>query len=82
MKDKRDMYNRLKTASDTAPLQESEKPAVKPNTGSKKSKNLHIPIELDEAYKRVRASSNTTLLFTPYILEALREKLDRDGAFE
>ncbi|PHM37584.1 chaperonin [Xenorhabdus mauleonii] len=82
MKNKREMFNRIKAASNTAPLQENEKLETRSNVKAKRSKNIPIPIELDEAYKKVKANGNTTLLFTAYITEALREKLDKDGGFD
>ncbi|ECT0951244.1 molecular chaperone [Salmonella enterica] len=48
----------------------------------RKSKNLLIPEDLWEAYEGLKNSNSTSLLMTPYIIEAFREKLARDGAFE
>jgi len=90
---KKDMFTRLSQISKSAPLQESakettpEKPSelpmesIKKTGGTKKAKNLHIPVDLVEAYERLKDNQTTSLLMTPYIIEAFRERLARDGAF-
>jgi hypothetical protein len=35
-----------------------------------------------EAYETIKSNNTTSLLMTGYILEAFREKLARDGAFD
>lgn len=91
---KKDLFNRLQNASKNAPLQESsvgEKkepsivvPAaeVKKTKVNRKPKNLQIPEDLWEAYEHLKENNITSLLMTPYILEAFREKLAKDGAFD
>lgn len=90
---KKDLFNRLQVVSKNAPLQESsvgEKKAplttepvaeVKKTKVNRKPKNLQIPEDLWEAYEHLKENNVTSLLMTPYILEAFREKLAKDGAF-
>lgn len=92
MTSKKDMFNRLAQVSKNAPLQENTvnkdeaKELVQENRRkskvSKKAKNLLIPEDLWDAYEDLKDKNITSLLMTPYILEAFREKLTRDGAFE
>lgn len=94
MTSKKDMFNRLAQVSKNAPLQENtvNKDEVKElvqvqenrrkSKVSKKAKNLLIPEDLWDAYEDLKDKNITSLLMTPYILEAFREKLARDGAFE
>ncbi|MBC3214761.1 molecular chaperone [Serratia fonticola] len=89
---KKNLFNRLTEASKNAPLQESaggdvkklETPAlaVKKTKVGRKPKNLQIPEDLWEAYDWLKENNTTSLLMTPYILEAFREKLAKDGAFD
>lgn len=91
---KKDMFNRLSQISKSAPLQESAKETVQPKSSEpspeavkktaivKKAKNLQIPVDLVEAYERIKENQTTSLLMTPYIIEAFRERLARDGAFD
>ncbi|MDN5681879.1 MAG: molecular chaperone, partial [Ewingella sp.] len=64
------------------PSAEASKPELK-SAGKpvRKSKNVLIPEDLWEAYEGLKSSNTTSLLMTPYIIEAFREKLARDGAF-
>jgi hypothetical protein len=48
---------------------------------ARKSKNVLIPEDLWDAYEYLKSSNTTSLLMTPYIIEAFREKLAKDGAF-
>lgn len=95
MSAKKDMLNRLAGVARSAPLQENgtvepanEAMAAEPKVATakakpvRKSKNLLIPEDLWEAYEGLKNSNSTSLLMTPYIIEAFREKLARDGAFE
>ncbi|MFP1451550.1 molecular chaperone GroEL [Escherichia coli] len=46
-----------------------------------KAKNLKaIPLSYFEAHAELKATSKTSLDFSSYIIEAIREKLERDGA--
>ena len=95
MNAKKDMLNRLAGVAKSAPLQENgtaepanetmtaePKAAIAKAKPVRKSKNLLIPEDLWEAYEGLKNSNSTSLLMTPYIIEAFREKLARDGAFE
>ncbi|EGQ5322503.1 molecular chaperone [Phytobacter diazotrophicus] len=94
MSTKKDMLNRLSGVAKSAPLQESsseyestgkldktEAQGKKPKP-VRKAKNLQIPADLWEAYETIKSNNTTSLLMTGYILEAFREKLARDGAFD
>lgn len=51
------------------------------NADLKKAKNLRaVPVTYFDAHARLKSSSKTSLDFSAYILEAIREKLERDGA--
>jgi hypothetical protein len=94
MSTKKDMLNRLSGVAKSAPLQESS--SENESTGQldkteakgkkskpvRKAKNLQIPADLWEAYETIKSNNTTSLLMTGYILEAFREKLARDGAFD
>lgn len=97
MSTKKDMLNRLSGVAKSAPLQEStavkvaeEQPVQiaqhnklkKKTKPVRKAKNLQIPEDLWEAYETLKSNNTTSLLMTGYILEAFREKLAKDGAFE
>lgn len=92
MSSKQDMLSRLAGVAKGAPLQENAAPpasteASKPESKAagkpaRKSKNVLIPEDLWEAYEGLKNSNTTSLLMTPYIIEAFREKLARDGAFD
>ncbi|UAN18635.1 MULTISPECIES: molecular chaperone [Enterobacter] len=95
MTSKKDMLARLANVAKNAPLQETsqkketteekdsgiEEQPKKTKVG-RKPKNLQIPEDLWDAYDALKAKNATSLLMTPYILEAFREKLARDGAFD
>lgn len=69
----------------TSPAQ-TEKNTVDPKQVAKskaRSKNLRaVPETYFEAHAQLKASNKTSLDFSAYILEALREKLENDGALE
>ncbi len=45
-----------------------------------KAKHLpKVPVAYFDAYETLKANAGTSVTFTGYILEALREKLKRDG---
>lgn len=96
MTSKTALMDRLAKVAKGAPLQEttgeevsakasvhdaSNEPKTKAKVG-RKPKNLQIPQDLWEAYEQLKNNNTTSLLMTPYILEAFREKLARDGAFD
>ncbi|WP_436883170.1 molecular chaperone [Enterobacter asburiae] len=95
MSAKKDMLNRLAGVAKSAPLQENgtaepagemvaaeQKATIAKTKPVRKSKNVLIPEDLWEAYEGLKNSNTTSLLMTPYIIEAFREKLARDGAFD
>ncbi len=54
---------------------------VRPEPPKTKAKNLKaIPVSYFEAHSDLKSSSKTSLDFSSYIIEAIREKLERDGA--
>lgn len=85
-----DQHEKLAGLMSSAKLKTSptavEKPGVdtKPAVKSKaRSKNLRaVPESYFEAHAQLKASNKTSLDFSAYILEALREKLESDGALE
>lgn len=53
----------------------------RPEPAKTKAKNLKaIPLSYFEAHADLKAASKTSLDFSSYIIEAIREKLERDGA--
>lgn len=55
--------------------------SVRPEPTKTKAKNLKaIPLSYFEAHAELKATSKTSLDFSSYIIEAIREKLERDGA--
>lgn len=53
----------------------------RPEQAKTKAKNLKaIPLSYFEAHAELKATSKTSLDFSSYIIEAIREKLERDGA--
>ncbi|QZN96702.1 molecular chaperone [Symbiopectobacterium purcellii] len=97
MSAKKDMLSRLSNVAKNAPLQESAATktedvtatdrevspveSVKKAKPARKAKNLQIPEDLWDAYEVLKSNNTTSLLMTGYILEAFREKLAKDGAF-
>ena len=79
---------RLQTSSSavtaTAPSQPNEgaeEVSGRPVAARTKAKNLKaIPLSYFEAHAELKATSKTSLVFSSYIIEAIREKLERDGA--
>ena len=55
--------------------------SARPQTARTKAKNLKaIPLSYFDAHAELKATSKTSLDFSSYIIEAIREKLERDGA--
>ncbi|MEL7630898.1 molecular chaperone GroEL [Pectobacterium aroidearum] len=53
----------------------------RPEPTKTKAKNLKaIPVSYFEAHADLKTTSKTSLDFSSYIIEAIREKLERDGA--
>lgn len=61
-----------------ATMQEMTKEAS-PDKPKTKAKNiLNMPADFFTRHAVLKSEGKTTLLFTPYIIEAVREKLERD----
>ena len=77
---------RLQTSAVTAtapsqPNEGAEEVSGRPVAARTKAKNLKaIPLSYFEAHAELKATSKTSLDFSSYIIEAIREKLERDGA--
>ncbi|GJA64100.1 hypothetical protein KAM351_27110 [Aeromonas caviae] len=54
-----------------------ERDAVTADT-EKKSKVISFPVTFEARHKALKAAGATSLLYSQYIVEALREKLERD----
>ncbi|MNH76141.1 hypothetical protein D3C73_284040 [compost metagenome] len=52
--------------------------AEKPKTKAKEIRNM--PVDFFNRHAALKSEGKTTLLFTAYIIEAVREKLERDEA--
>lgn len=59
-------------------MQEVAKEAAidKPKTKAKEIRNM--PVDFFNRHAALKSEGKTTLLFTAYIIEAVREKLERD----
>ncbi|ELR64624.1 hypothetical protein C942_02317 [Photobacterium marinum] len=53
---------------------------TKPQSAYKAKTIQRIPVTYFDAHKELRENGKTSQLFTGYILEAIKEKLERDGA--
>ncbi|KIG83327.1 molecular chaperone GroEL [Escherichia coli] len=63
------------------PNEGAEEVSGRPVAARTKAKNLKaIPLSYFEAHSELKATSKTSLDFSSYIIEAIREKLERDGA--
>lgn len=81
MKDKRNLYQTALEEVGGAKLQVSDSspaPETKRLTRTKTLKS--VPASYFEAHSQLRSQNRTYLDFSSYIMEALREKLERDGA--
>lgn len=79
MKDKRNLYQTALEEVGGAKLQVNDSsPAPKRLTRTKTLKS--VPASYFEAHGQLRSQNRTYLDFSSYIMEALREKLERDGA--
>lgn len=70
-------FNKLEAASKGAALSEKSQNKI---TGVRSKTLKNIPSRFFEAHDKLKQDGKTGLLFTGYILEALREKLERDNA--
>ncbi|BET44317.1 hypothetical protein ACH54D_20600 [Atlantibacter hermannii] len=71
----KDIFNIAQGASGAAPLK-----TANANNGDRRKKLLQVPELYCEKFDALKASGKTPLLFSAYMIEALREKLERDGA--
>lgn len=69
-------WDAMEEAGNNAALSENDDQAVTLKTKTIKT----IPSNYFEAHKTLKKSGKTGLLLTAYMIEALREKLERDGA--
>lgn len=75
----------LQTSSVTSTLEKTEQPSAKeaPLRTKTRAKNLRaVPLSFFEAHDQLKSQNGTSLDFSAYILEATREKLERDGALK
>lgn len=83
MKDKRNLYQTaLEEVGTDAKLQVSENASgaeAKPRATRTKTLKS-VPESYFEAHSKLRTTNRTYLDFSNYIMEALREKLEQDGA--
>ncbi|ECB6312628.1 chaperonin [Salmonella enterica subsp. enterica serovar Benue] len=81
MKDKKSIYDVASALGEDAPLQVSK---AQPKVGEGrqvKTKTLKaIPLAFFDAHQKLRNENKTGLDFSNYIIEAIREKLEKDGA--
>lgn len=81
MKNKQSIFDAALNIGNEAPLQvKTEKSNTAPAPRTVRSKTLKaIPTTYFDAHKKLRDTNKTNLDFANYIMEALREKLERDG---
>ena len=70
-------FNKLEAAGKGAALSEKTQIEI---TGARSKTLKNIPVRFFKAHEKLKLDGKTGLLFTAYILEALREKLERDNA--
>ena len=80
MKNKKSLFDVASTVGNDALLQVAEQ-QPEATTSAVRTKTLKaIPETFFAAHKKLRDTNKTNLDFSNYIMEALREKLERDGA--
>lgn len=81
MKNKQSLFDVAQGVGSEARLQVNQKKdKAEPATRTVRSKTLKaIPTNYFEAHQKLRDINRTNLDFSNYIVEALREKLERDG---
>lgn len=80
MKNKKALFDVASTVGNDALLQVAEQ-QPQATTRAVRTKTLKaIPETFFAAHKKLRDTNKTNLDFSNYIMEALREKLERDGA--
>lgn len=81
MKNKKAIFDVASTVGNDALLQVTEQTKTVPAVRAVRTKTLKaIPETFFTAHKTLRDTNKTNLDFSNYIMEALREKLERDGA--
>ncbi|UIN02625.1 chaperonin [Yersinia ruckeri] len=81
MKNKKSLFDVASTVGNDALLQVAEQQPAAATTRAVRTKTLKaIPETFFAAHKKLRDTNKTNLDFSNYIMEALREKLERDGA--
>lgn len=80
MKNKSSLYEQASQVTGSARLN-SQNEEQQDTARLTKSKSLKaVPVHYFELHKGLRDTNKTNLDFSNYIVEALREKLERDGA--
>lgn len=78
---KRD-WNALSQAAAGAALKESKPAIAQADAIATKKKQITVPIRLEQAFTDAKLAGRVTGDFAGYIIEALRERLERDGFLE
>lgn len=71
----KDIFQMAMNTGNNAPLQTAKKP-----TGTRAKSIRAIPAEYFEMHDQLKKNRKTSLDLSAYMIEALREKLERDGA--
>lgn len=78
MKNKKSIYDVASALGEDAPLQVTK---TQSEVRQVKTKTLKaIPLAYFDAHQKLRSENKTGLDFSNYIIEAIREKLEKDGA--
>lgn len=81
MKDKKSIYDVVSNVGNNALLQVTDKEPKTSTIRAVRTKTLKaIPETFFTAHQMLRDTNKTNLDFSNYIMEALREKLEKDGA--
>lgn len=73
----KNLFDAARTAGKSAPLQTAEE--GKALTGATRRKNLNLPVEFFDRFDKMKANGKTTLDFSAFIMEAIREKFEAQG---
>lgn len=69
----KNLFDAARDASKSAPLQTTGEVKA---TGATRRKNLNLPVEFFDRFDAMKANGKTTLDFSAFIMEAIREKFD------
>lgn len=69
----KNLFDAARNAGKAAPLQTS---AETKTTGATRRKNLNLPVEFFDRFDAMKANGKTTLDFSAFIMEAIREKFE------